>query len=47
RHAAHSARGAGTVCAVYPQRKYLSPKVRAFIDFFAQRFGPDPYWDRF
>lgn len=36
-----------SVCAVYPQRKYLSPKVRAFIDFFAQRFGPDPYWDRF
>jgi len=24
----------------------LSPKVRAFVDFLAERFGPDPYWDR-
>ncbi|MGH8728368.1 MAG: LysR family transcriptional regulator [Burkholderiales bacterium] len=32
------------VYAVYPQRKYLSPKVRTFIDFFAQRFGPKPPW---
>lgn len=36
-----------TVYAVYPARQYLSPKVRAFIDFFAARFGPEPYWDRF
>lgn len=36
-----------SVYAVYPQRKFLSPKVRAFIDFFADRFGPEPYWDRF
>ncbi|MGH8503766.1 MAG: LysR substrate-binding domain-containing protein [Gammaproteobacteria bacterium] len=36
-----------SVYAVYPQRKYLSPKVRAFIEFFAARFGPEPYWDRF
>lgn len=35
------------VYAIYPERKYLSPKVRAFIEFFAQRFGPEPYWDRF
>jgi DNA-binding transcriptional LysR family regulator len=34
------------VYAIYPERKYLS-KVRAFIEFFAQRFGPKPYWDRF
>jgi len=20
--------------------------VRAFVDFLAERFGPDPYWDR-
>ncbi len=33
--------------SVYPQRKYLSPKVRSFIEFFANRFGPEPYWDRF
>jgi DNA-binding transcriptional LysR family regulator len=35
------------VYAVYPQRKYLSPKVRAFVEFFAKRFGPKPPWDRF
>lgn len=35
------------VYAVYPQRKYLSPKVRAFVEFLAKRFGPKPSWDRF
>lgn len=34
------------VHAVYPHARHLSPKVRAFVDFLAQRFGPDPYWDR-
>lgn len=34
------------VHAVYPHRRYLSPKIRAFVDFFAARFGPEPYWDR-
>ena len=28
---------------VYPERRHLSPKVRAFVDFFAKRFGPQPY----
>jgi DNA-binding transcriptional LysR family regulator len=32
--------------AVYPHARHLSPKVRAFVDFLAERFGPDPYWDR-
>lgn len=36
-----------SVYAVYPERKYLQPKVRMFVDFLAQRFGPEPYWDRF
>jgi len=31
--------------AVYPQARLLSPKVRAFVDFLAARFGPRPYWD--
>ena len=31
--------------AVYPSARYLAPKVRAFVDFFADRFGPCPYWD--
>jgi DNA-binding transcriptional LysR family regulator len=31
--------------AVYPHARHLSPKVRAFVDFLSQRFGPRPYWD--
>lgn len=34
-----------SVFAVYPNRKFLPPKVRSFIDFLADRFGPEPYWD--
>jgi DNA-binding transcriptional LysR family regulator len=34
------------VYAVYPHARHLSPKVRAFVDFLSQQFGPDPYWDR-
>lgn len=37
--------GGSTVYAVYPQNRHLSPKVRAFVDFLAGRFGPVPYWD--
>lgn len=33
------------VHAVYPHSRHLSPKVRAFVDFLADRFGPRPYWD--
>jgi DNA-binding transcriptional LysR family regulator len=33
------------VAAVYPQSRHVSPKVRAFIDFLAARFGAEPYWD--
>jgi DNA-binding transcriptional LysR family regulator len=32
--------------AVYPHARHLSPKVRAFVDFLAERFAPVPYWDR-
>ncbi|AXK81157.1 LysR family transcriptional regulator [Pseudolabrys taiwanensis] len=31
--------------AVYPHSRHLSPKVRAFVDFLAERYGPRPYWD--
>jgi hypothetical protein len=24
----------------------VSPKVRAFLSFIAERFGKPPYWDR-
>jgi DNA-binding transcriptional LysR family regulator len=34
-----------TLHAVYPHSRHLSPKVRAFVDFLAERFGPRPYWD--
>jgi DNA-binding transcriptional LysR family regulator len=33
------------VHAVYPHNRHLSTKVRAFVDFLAERFGPPPYWD--
>jgi DNA-binding transcriptional LysR family regulator len=33
------------VYAVFPHSRYLSAKVRAFIDFLRQRFGPRPYWE--
>lgn len=34
------------IYAVYPHRRYLPAKTRAFIDFLADSFGPVPYWDR-
>jgi DNA-binding transcriptional LysR family regulator len=37
---------AASVYAVYPHSRHLSAKVRAFIDFLAARFGPEPSWDR-
>lgn len=33
------------IYAVYPHKRHLSPKVRAFVDFLAERYGDDPYWD--
>lgn len=34
-----------TAYAVYLPNRYLPPKTRAFIDFFVERFQPNPYWD--
>jgi len=34
------------VYAFYLPTRHLPAKVRAFIDFLLERFGPDPYWDR-
>ncbi|HEY1926876.1 MAG TPA: LysR family transcriptional regulator [Caulobacteraceae bacterium] len=31
--------------AVYPPKKTVSPKVRAFLDFIVERFGSPPYWE--
>jgi DNA-binding transcriptional LysR family regulator len=33
------------ICAIYPETRHLSVKVRAFIDFLVERFGGRPYWD--
>jgi DNA-binding transcriptional LysR family regulator len=32
--------------AVYPERTQVPPKVRAFVDFLAARFGRRPEWER-
>jgi DNA-binding transcriptional LysR family regulator len=32
--------------AIYPQTRHLSQRVRAFVDFLAQRFEGTPYWDQ-
>jgi DNA-binding transcriptional LysR family regulator len=34
-----------SINVLYPERRNLSPKLRAFIDFLAAKFGPEPYWD--
>jgi DNA-binding transcriptional LysR family regulator len=34
------------IYAVYPHRRHLPAKTRAFIEFLAESFGPEPYWDR-
>ncbi|CAI06866.1 LysR family transcriptional regulator [Aromatoleum aromaticum] len=34
------------VYALYLPTRHLPAKVRALIDFFVARFGPEPYWDR-
>jgi len=35
------------IYAVYPPSRHLSPTVRAFVEFVARRFGPNPSWDEF
>lgn len=35
-----------SIYAVYPHRRHLPAKTRAFIDFLADSFGPEPYWDQ-
>lgn len=33
------------IYAVYNQRRYLSAKIRTFVDFIYEMFQPLPYWD--
>ncbi|HEU0153165.1 MAG TPA: LysR family transcriptional regulator [Arenimonas sp.] len=32
--------------ALYPSRRHLSAKVRAFVDFLVEKYGDYPIWDR-
>ena len=32
--------------AVYPQNRFLAQRARLLIDFIAERFGDNPYWDQ-
>lgn len=32
--------------AVYPKNRFLSQRCRLLIDFIAERFGDNPYWDQ-
>ncbi len=34
------------VHAVYARREHLDPKIRLFIDFLKESFGPNPYWEQ-
>ena len=34
------------IAALWPGSRRLSVKVRTVIDFFVEKFGPEPYWDR-
>lgn len=40
-----SSQGLG-IYAVYPSRRYLPAKVRLFIDYLSELFGPTPYWEK-
>lgn len=33
------------VYAVYPSRRHMEQKVRAFVDYLADLYGATPYWD--
>jgi DNA-binding transcriptional LysR family regulator len=34
------------IYAVYPCRQYVPAKLKLFVDFLAQKYGPTPYWDQ-
>jgi DNA-binding transcriptional LysR family regulator len=33
------------VYAIYPDKQYIPARLRVFIDFLADIYGPTPYWD--
>lgn len=34
------------VYAVYPCRQFIPAKLRVFVDFLGNLYGPEPYWDK-
>lgn len=36
-----------TIYAVFPQRRFLAPKVQVFLDAMTARMKPEPVWDEF
>jgi DNA-binding transcriptional LysR family regulator len=42
----HAGSSRVAIWAIYPSRRLVPPKVRAFIDHLAEIYGPEPYWDR-
>jgi DNA-binding transcriptional LysR family regulator len=42
---ARTSRAEPAIWAVYPPKKIVSSKVRAFVDFLAEVIGEPPYWD--
>jgi len=36
-----------SIYAIFPSRRYLSAKVRTFVDFLSDYFGDNPSWDQF
>lgn len=35
-----------SIYALYPSRQFVSPKVRAWIDFFKAKYAPTLYWEK-
>lgn len=33
------------IYAVYPDKQYVPARLRVFVDFLAQTYGPSPYWE--
>ena len=33
------------IYAVYPSREFMPSKVNVFIDFLAELYGSEPYWE--
>jgi len=42
---AHAQRQQPSIWVLYPPKKTVSSKVRAFVDFYSAKVGEPPYWD--